>query len=171
VRAGRQCGLLVVAFLLDVGFFCDRYFVQKLLAGDVTELAILVLAGLGFAFLLARHRFPVAVFWLTLAHSLAISALSNQTYTPLVAVWLAMSAVAASRAGLVRYVVLLATAVPTLEMLVYLYRSADYRTTFTGPYIATELLLITTAFWQYGARKRRPVSYPTRPLGPGVEPA
>ena len=151
-----EFALPVVGFTVDALFALDRYVLRDVFALDPDAIAVLALGALGFSYLVFRRRFPVAVFWLTLAHAVALSALTHQRYTPVIATWLAMHSVAELRGGLNRYAVLLASLTPSVLMAAYLHSVTVEPTSNVVAIVVAAHIVLVAGVWQDGSRRRAP---------------
>ncbi|MFI5955671.1 hypothetical protein [Cryptosporangium sp. NPDC051539] len=156
-RHSHDTAVITGFFVADVLISFDRYYLGRLFALDSHAFAALALGAAGFACLAARHRYPLAVYWLTLVHALALSVLTNHLYTSVVSVWLALHAVARYRTGPVGYLALITALAPSAVMAGYLYAVTADPSDYTAPILVASYVVVTFGFWQDGHRRRQAV--------------
>ncbi|TQS43785.1 DUF7134 domain-containing protein [Cryptosporangium phraense] len=153
-QTGKDLIVLPAGFLVDVLTMVDPYILQKAGEFDRTSLAALALGALGFTFLAVRRHFPLTVFWLVVGQSLALSALTDNLYTSLIGVWIALAAVAQYGQGPLRYAALLASAAPSIVVGTYLYSVLESTNESTVPLLITGHAIIILGAWKLGSRRR-----------------
>ena len=153
-RASADAAVIGGFFLADVLISFDRYLLARLFALDAHAFAALALGAAGFVGLAVRHRYPMPVYWLTLAHTLALSALTNHLYTSVVSVWLALHAVAKQRSGPISALALVTSLTPSVVMASYLYPVTVTVNDYTAPILVASYVVVTFGFWQDGHRRR-----------------